>query len=204
MTVLRTDDMRLLFLVLLLFLGANESSMASQILPSDLVVTMTANPDSGLVPHQMFELTIAVTNRGPENIHTLGLYSSYFSDEFALSLASNDCGLSFAVLDGDDWWAYAYLWSPNRNSDLAVGQTKTCHLKLALSLEAPPTVAFTFTLPSDYVDPDPSNDHATVYLHRDVSPVPADSWFARCALMAVLSGLACSRLRRSNRCRSEQ
>lgn len=157
----------------LLLLGAFLfTETKADVISSDVSVELTGSPTSNLAPGQIIHFTLSLTNHGSESIPFLGIVSSEFYDEFDLSANANDCPLILNVLDGDTFFRYLYTWLPTLSSAISPGETRVCHFQTALSANAPTVVPLTFGLSTDFVDPDPSNNSATVYLSRPVESVP--------------------------------
>ena len=165
---------------------------AEIILPSDVSVTLTATPSVDLVPGQPITFTLSVTNLGPVPVHVLGIDSSAIYDQFDLHTAQVDCtAIVLNVVDGETTFYYYYQWYPAFFSDLAVGETRACHLTLALTSQAPAVMPFSFGLPSFIADPNPSNDRVTVLLQQQVVPsIPALSPAMLLLLAGVLAATA--------------
>jgi hypothetical protein len=75
---------------------------------------------------------------------------------------------------------------------LEVGETRSCHLTLPLSPNAPAVWNFGFEIPNFFVDIDPTNNSASVTLRRALEParpIPALST-AILALLACLIAIA--------------
>src|SRR3569623_1219320 len=141
-------------------------------LPSDVSVSLIASPSSDLVPGQIIDLTLSVTNNGPNVVPDLEIASSNFWDEFYLPAAQNDCLMGIVVADGVGFSYYYYSWIPTIYAPIDPGETLVCHIKMALSSKAPAATPFTFGVPSYISDIDPSNNSATAYIRRFVEPVP--------------------------------
>jgi hypothetical protein len=168
-------------------------------------VSFTAEPDSNLQSGQRIAFTLSVTNHGLEAAAPISLLGSPIFDEFDLSTGTSDCGqtLGLAIVDLDDSFYYAYVWSPTMvtESPLAVGETRNCHLELELSEWAPDIFNLTFAFPYWLVDLDPSNNSATATLQRAPAgsppvPLPSTSIGGVLLLATALLGLATRRLRR--------
>ena len=165
--------------------------------PSDVAVTLTATPGVDLVPGQPITFTLAVTNLGPVPVHRVEIISSDIYDQFDLSSAQVDCnGLVRNVVDTTTGFFYYYSWYPADVSDIAVGETRICHLTLALTAQAPAVMPLCFGLPSYYVDINPSNDSATVLLQQVVPSIPALSAAMLLLLAGVLAVIAAVARRR--------
>jgi hypothetical protein len=174
--------------VLALSLPAAAADGGSIVLPSDVSVTLTAARTIDLTTGQPVDFTLNVTNHGPAPVHILELTSSNWVDQFHIVPGSASCYIGVTVVDLIDSFYYFYFWDvaglPG-TPDLGAGETKTCHFQLALTVHARATTSFSFGLPDFIVDPDPSNDRATVTLQRAVATVPALS----AAMLVLLAGL---------------
>jgi hypothetical protein len=149
--------------------GSTTLSAGTITLPSDVSVSLTAEPDSDLRSGQRITLTMSVTNRGPNPAMPVILGSSPIYDELDLNTATSDCGntLGLAVVDLDNGFYYAYSWVPTIDIiPMAVGETRYCHINLDFTEWAPDTFSLTFSTPYWLVDLDPSNNSATVTLRR--------------------------------------
>lgn len=170
-------------------------------LPSDVSVGLTAEPASNLESGQGIAFTISVTNHGPEPVAPVSLGSSPIYDELDINTATADCGndLALAVVDLNDGFYYVYDWFPTQESPLAVGETRNCYLNLEFTEWAPDTFSLTFSMPDFLVDIDPSNNSATVTLHRrgqgSATSVPTMSPLALGMLAGLLALLATVRPR---------
>lgn len=174
--------------VFALTLPAAAADAGSIVLPSDVSVTLTAARTIDLTTDQPVDFTLSVTNHGPAPVHILELTSSNWVDQFYIVPGSASCYIGVTVVDLIDSFHYFYFWDvaglPG-TPDLGPGETKTCHFQLALTAHARATTVFSFGLPDFIVDPDPSNDRATVTLQRAVAVVPALS----SAMLVLLTGL---------------
>lgn len=180
-------------------------------LPSDVSVSLIAEPTLELEPWDSVTFTISVTNNGPEVVDRLGLMSSFFVDELDVSTGSvGACegDLGAAVSDFIGGYEYFIIWYPVLPWDpafltLDVGETRTCQFSMPLTSAAPSIYPFSFFIPSSLSDLDASNNSATVTLHRatgsDAVPIPALSPFPLCILATLLTGLAWAARTRNSR-----
>jgi hypothetical protein len=186
------------------------SALAGNIveLPSDVSVSLEAEPTAGLEPGDTVTFTISVTNHGPEVVDRLTLSSSFFVDEldaFAGSIVACEGPLLVSVSDFIGGYEYWIDWDPVSPTDpglltLDVGETRTCQFNMPLTNAAPEVYSFSFRLADFLSDLDPSNDDATVVLHRAPSgtraaAVPTLSPSALAILAALLALLASVRRR---------
>jgi hypothetical protein len=167
-------------------------------LPSDVGVALQAFPSDDLQPGQPVDMAFSVTNNGDEEVPVLITASSRYVDELTIvSVNSDECLLT--VLEeklsngGYDYLMEWFVSGPPPNFDLPLepGETRTCHFQIALTRNAPPAFDFSFGLAKGFHDPDPSNDRATVVLHRATAaptPVPALS----AAMLWLLAALSAS------------
>jgi hypothetical protein len=185
---------RVLFVLLTLSLGLPTYAQFITV-PADISVQMTAEPRYGLVPGQPIVFTLTVTNNGPDSVDRLLLYSSDIFDEFDTSSGSNDCqGYAVVVSDGETFH-FNLTWSPTVQGILNVGESRTCHITLALSSQAPEVWPFSFGVAFFYEDINPNNNVATVTLRRgDVAPiaVPMLSIQVLTVLIVALASMACT------------
>lgn len=191
--------LRAFLVTLILTAGLSPSARAQ----TDVSIGLVAQPNSGLVPGQPIVFTLTVTNNGPEAVPAVGsglaLYSSDIYDEFDASSGSTDClGYTVIITDGDGFSYANLVWYPTLFLGiLDTGETRSCHITLALSNQAPEEWPFSFRISDSFQDVNPSNNVATVILRRgDVSPVvvPALSLPALLLLSALLALMAWVRL----------
>jgi hypothetical protein len=126
--------------------------------------------------------------------------SSWFHDEFDLGKSSADCVIGFAEDDYETPISYFYSWYPAMDSELAVGETRYCHLQLALSRRAPPTTSLTFGLPGWYLDPDPANDRQTLFLHKALESIPITPPGTLLVLAGLIATMGAAAQWRHRRC----
>ena len=170
-------------------------------LPSDVSVSLVAEPTVGVEPGDSVTFTISVTNNGPEVVDRLSLSSSFFVDEFdgaAGSVVACEGPLGVAVSDFIGGYEYFIIWDPVFPKDpalltLDVGETRTCQFSMPLTSAAPNVYPFSFSLAGFLSDLDASNNSATITVHRaagsDVTPIPTLSPFALSVLAALLTGM---------------
>jgi hypothetical protein len=178
----------------ILIAATAETAHAQLVLPSDVGVTMTASPTTDLQPGQPIDMTLTVTNYGPAAVPILVLDSSVYVDE--MYLVSQNAAECYLVLDVADLpngteefliqWPVAGLGGVL--PPFPTGAI-TCHFQITLTPSAPSRYSFSFGLSSSFeIDPNPSNDRATVVLQRAPPPpvlVPALSR----AMLLLLAGL---------------
>lgn len=174
--------------------GCANVSAGPIVLPSDLSVALTAEPNVNLQSGQRIAFTISVTNHGPESIDRLAIRSSSIYDELdVFSASSSDCegDIILAVVDLEDTFYFFYTYyAAFQELPLAVGETRICHLSLDFTPWAPSVLPVTFAMMS-YTDIDPSNNSATVFLRRPVAapaPVPTLSSMSLLLLAGLLAG----------------
>lgn len=184
----------------LCLVGSATSSAGTIQLPSDVSVSLTAEPSTGLESWDAITFTVSVTNLGPESLDRLGVSSSFFHDQLdVFSLVIDECeGGPFgaAVVDYIGGYDYYVFWYPVFPSTpaLNVGETLTCRFSMALTDTAPAVYPFSFDLGGSLVDLDPSNNIATVVLRRaapaaDATPIPTLSPIALFVLAVLLTGM---------------
>jgi hypothetical protein len=168
-------------------------------LPTDVSVSLSAEPTVDLHTGDIVSFTVSVTNNGPEPAHPLALGSSPIYDELDVFGGTADCDyrLVLGVVDGTDFFYYFLTWFPVLLEDdpLPVGATVYCYFTLPYTRWAPNEFPVTFSI-SDrvFTDLDPSNNSATVTLHRArpgaaPTPVPTLSPLALMALAGLLIGM---------------
>ena len=169
-------------------------------LPSDVSFRMAASPSRGISAGHTIELTLSVTNNGPVALKTVPILSSNFYDQFDLASTQSDCFIVLIVADDGTPYSYYYIWYPTDEFEMEVGETRVCHIKLALTRAAPFVTAFSFGLPDFYVDANPANDRAAVYLQKAVDSVPmlSPAIEALLAMLIAATGL-CFGLGRTGR-----
>ena len=186
------------------------------ILPSDVSVSLQAEPSTDLQPGQPIRLTITVTNNGPVVLNDLGLESANaYPDQIDQTHPDTDCGdMVRSVTDGATTYWYNLTWYPTdsspltpRDSPLGVGESRSCHVTISLVPSAPQTVPFDFHLNPYWSDPNPTNDVGRVTLQRAaaiVAPIPVGSpeSLTSIAILLLLLGLAALGPRISTRART--
>ena len=165
-------------------------------LPSDVSVTLSASQSESLRPGEPLLLTVSATNYGPAPLTHFPISSVHFHDEFDTSVGGSDCLLGVAVVDDGTPYSYYFVWDPAQDSALQVGETRYCHITMALSAQAPPITELTFGLPTFYLDPNPSNDRQTVFLRRALDSIPTTSHQTLLILAGLLATSALAVLRR--------
>jgi len=187
-------------LCLLLTIASSPMALAGIVpIPSDIGVTLAALPATDLQAGQPIDMTLSVTNFGPEAEPLVVVNSTVFVDEFnVVSSNLSECTLNLVVSDlqnGD--FEYNIQWTvagPGGVAPpMAAGETRTCHFQIALTRHAPPTYTFGFDL-FYVVDPNPSNDSSSVLLQRELlpaqTPVPTLSIAMLCLLASLSAGFA--------------
>nr|WP_305119336.1 hypothetical protein [Tahibacter harae] len=187
-------------MLVLALLSARASAGTVQV-PSDIAITLTAAPTAALRPGQPVEFTLGVTNNGPAPVRRLLITGPDVYDQIYLpGGAWTDCPMFLTVVDGSAasyWYLFWYPAFPNA-PDIAVGETRTCRFRLELTPAAQAVTPVSVGLPSFYLDPNPSNDRATVLLTRAVTPaatpVPTLARSVLVLLAGLLAGIAALRL----------
>jgi hypothetical protein len=165
-------------------------------IPSDVSVSLSAEPIANLQAGDVVSFTISVTNNGPEPVHPLSLGSSPILDELDVFGSTADCDyrLVLGVADGRFDYYYFYTWFPIllKDDPLPVGATFFCYFTVPYTQWAPNEFPVTFNIPETvFIDLDPSNNSATVTLHRAgqgaVTPVPTLSPASLSILVALLA-----------------
>lgn len=115
-----------------LIIGTSTSLEAGPILiPSDLAVSFSAEPNAELHPGDVVAFTISITNNGPEPVDRFALGSSPIYDELDVLSATINCNsrLILAVTDLEDGFYYTYTWAVLLPGDppLQVGETRYCY-----------------------------------------------------------------------------
>ena len=172
-------------------------------LPSDVSVSLGAEPTVGLGPGDTVTFTISVTNNGPAVVDRLTLSSSFFVDEldvFAGNVIACEGPLLVGVSDFIGGYEYFIVWYPVFPKDpavltLDVGETRSCQFSIPLTSAAPNVYPFSFSLAESLSDLDASNNSSSVTLYRAVptgtaTSVQTLSPFALSALAILLAGMA--------------
>jgi len=191
-------------------MGAAHSATTGNIvyLPSDVSVSLTAEPAEGLESWDSVTFTVSVTNLGPEVVDRLTITSSFFVDELDLftgSVIACEGPLLAAVSDFIGGYEYWISWDPVNYLDpahltLDVGETRTCQFSMPLTSAAPDAYPFSFRLSRGLSDLDSSNDFAEVVLKRapsgaNATAVPALSLTSLGLLTGLLTLLGGARRR---------
>lgn len=169
------------------------------ILPSDVGVTLTAEPSTGLAAGTVIDVVFTVTNLGSQALPVVSTESNRFVDEFNVVWADPSCFLFLIVEDYADG-SYDYLLDWDAASAysgtapaLEPGEIRTCHFKIALTRSAPSPYVFSFGL-ADYVhDPNPDNDRVAIELSQtiaDALPLPAIDFYRSMILAFLLVAAA--------------
>ena len=174
------------------------------IVPSDIAVTLAAAPTTNLVPGQRIDLTLTATNLGPATVQDLIVQSSPIYGD--LSIDKVDCqDMAAEVVDAEPHPYYLLNWflAGAISADFPAGETRTCHIGFSITAQASAVTPFSFGLPYYYVDMNPSNDTATVFLQRRVDSVPALSpmMLGLLALVLAVAGAVTWRLKVDGRAR---
>jgi hypothetical protein len=156
---------------LVAFLATTLSTLAHAgfvIIPSDMSVELDAYPTSQLEPGQAVNLTLGVTNLGPEDVGLIGIESRRFTDEFELISVDPPCTLFVTPEDPGEGSRYFLYWevanTTNGGALIAVGETRTCGIRIALNQNAPRPYVFIVGIPPYFADLSPYNNSATVDL----------------------------------------
>lgn len=161
------------------------------VLPADISVQLSAQPSTNIIPGEPVVFTVTVVNHGPEPVSQLALISSDFYDQIDLNYGSVDCeGVVLSVADGEIFH-FNYWWRPTLfDGPLSVGESRTCHITLAVTNQMPPIWPFSFELLGYYEDLNPANNISTVILRRgDIAPVAIPT-LSPGALLLLAAGLA--------------
>ena len=165
---------------------------AEVVIPSDLSVHLSAQPAVNIEPGEPIVFTLTITNHGPEPVNHVGFISSDFYDQIDLNFGGADCkGIVLSVADGETFH-FNYSWYPTLfDGPLAVGESRTCHITLALTHQAPPIWSLGFSLRTFFEDINPSNNAATVILRRgEAAPTTVPSHSPLTLLLLVMGLLA--------------
>lgn len=184
-------------------------------LPSDVGVTLTALPTNGLVPGQLVDMTLSVTNYGTEELPVVITDSSFFVDEIYLSgFNIEECFVFTLVLDlANGGYEYLLDWDvasayAGTAPALQPGETRVCHFQIVVTSSLPAVYPFSFGLPASFHDPNPTNDRATVVLERagapSATPVPTLSPAVISLLAVVLALVGAVAYLRQNRTAARQ
>jgi hypothetical protein len=181
--------------------GAVKAEVPTEVLPSDVSVTLTASPNSGLLVGQAIHLQLSVTNNGPVPLDNVFISSAPFSGEFDWHGFSSDCHMSGFIFDWEGPpFFYQLNWFLTLDTGLAVGETRTCHFQMMLTPQATPVTSLTFGLPNYFADPDSSNDQQTLFLQRALDSIPATSPQALAILACFLATFGWLALHRRPHC----
>lgn len=160
--------------VFFLALIASSASFAGEIVvPADISVHLSAQPDTNVIPGEPVVFTLTVVNLGPGTADQLVLISSDFYDQIDLNFGSVDCqGVVLSVSDGKAFH-FNYSWYPTIfEGPLLAGESRTCHITLAMTNQMPAVWPFGFAIPDFIDDINPANNTGTVVLRRgDIAPV---------------------------------
>src|SRR3569623_127521 len=182
----------------LLFLYAGIAAAIDVPLPSDVSFRMTASPSRGIAAGNTTELTLSVTNNGPMPLKTVPTLSSNFYDQFDQASSQSDCFIVLNVADDGTPFSYYYIWYPTDESEMAAGETRVCHIKLALTPSAPFVTEFSFGLPDFYVDSNSANERQAVFQQKTIGSVPTLAPSVVVMLFALIAamgmGLSCTRV----------
>jgi hypothetical protein len=168
-------------------------SFAEQI-PTDIGVTMTASQTSQLAVGQPVDVTITVTNYGPNPAPLLALNSSYYTNAIEIRpQSSSECFFGGAQSRPEGQGAVSVLfWYVAGIEDqptLEVGETRSCHILLRLSARASVNVPlpFSFVVSGDNpADLNLDNDVSTIFLELAFPTIPALSSAMKFLLIALL------------------
>ena len=186
------------FLLALSMLSA-DAYAGPLLIPSDISTAVTAAPQTDLQPGQMVTFTVSITNHGPAPVSSLLVTGPQVYDQLFFPAGSwNDSGMFVNVVDLVDTSHWNTIWYPAAPiaPAIAVGETRTCHLQLALTSAAPAIMPVSFGLPQFIVDQNPANDRATVLLAKPVRPVPGPSPGVLALLTFLLLGSGLTKLRK--------
>jgi hypothetical protein len=160
--------------------------------PADIKVTLTANQTDHLVPGQPIHASLTITNLGPNPVQNLIVQSAPVVNEY--EIAAIDCNHFFLVVHelNNGGYFYQEVWFAvgainSQTTQLDVGQSLTCNITLSLTTAAPLSYTFSFGLPTDYIDVNPSNDVGSVVFQHDVPTVPAMGWVSSVILLFLIA-----------------
>lgn len=185
--------LRVILAITAFALSGGRLAHAQLVIPSDIGVTLSATPSTNLVTGQPIDITVSVTNYGPEPAPQIGVVSSTFISEFDQFVTNpSECFLFVTVVDAVPTAYYYINWDVANvlgvpdSQPLNVGETRTCHFQFALTSRAPAVVRFSFMVSSYFADENPNNDSATVVLQRAVQAVPTLSPTTLLLLVSLL------------------
>ncbi|GAA0722092.1 hypothetical protein [Dokdonella soli] len=182
-------------------------AQAQIVIPSDIGVTLSVTPSTNLAPGEQMNVTLSVTNYGPERVDVFSLRSSDILDALSLVRNSNDCALhTYLFTDPTGRPTSSLLqWNVTLGGGptfFNVGETITCHFKLALAAQAPQSLSLSFGFPF-FADINPDNDTASVQLQRAAvlppAPIPVLSPVTQWLLAGLLVATAGARRARLKR-----
>jgi Domain of unknown function DUF11 len=168
-------------------------SFAEQI-PSDIGVTMTAAATDQLTVGQPVDVTITVTNYGPNPAPLLVLNSSYYTNAIEVRpQSSSECFFGGAQSRPKGLGAVSvlfwYVAGVEGQRTLEVGETRSCHIQLTLSARAPvdEPLPFSFQV-GGAIPPDlnPNNNVSSIVLQLAFPTIPALSAAAILLLIVLL------------------
>jgi len=188
-----------MYLLVALGAGSTGTACGQVALGTDIGVTLTASPTTGVAPGQRISFTLTVANYGPLPAPVLILDSSMFTNQISGFVTNPDeCYLVATIVDGTvsssyvSWFVAGLPGSP----DFGVGETLTCHFQFSLSADAPIVWPFSFAVSTYNPDLNPSNDVGTVTLRQRIASVPALSSITLMLLAALLVGFSAARFTR--------
>jgi Domain of unknown function DUF11 len=191
----KQTSMRFLTALVLMLLAG--SLPAQVVLLSDVSVNVTASPNTNLVPGEPIVFTVTVTNNGPTTLTNFAVVSANeYPDQIDITAIASDCvDIHLAVVDAATTFWYYEAWYPTDtdhsmigNWPLAAGESRSCHVTLALAPSAPQILPFDLHLDTFWSDPNPTNDVGRVVLQRAIPTIPTLSPAMLTLLMLLLMG----------------
>lgn len=184
---------RSILVIVSLIVGCQSTAQAQ----TDVSVQLTAQPTVGLIPGQPIDFTLAVTNHGPLPVDDFkfALFSSDIQNQIASGSVSTDCQRYWVIVSDGKTPYYNLVWSPTFLDlpALEVGETRSCHITLALSDQAPAVWPFGFRISDAFDDTNPGNNVASVILRQgELEPVavPTLSPITQLMLIIMLASMA--------------
>ena len=190
----------LLFAVMAQMLFASVALADPVMLPSDVAVTLAVTATSNLAPGDSIAFTMTVTNNGPASLGYVAFVAPQISTQFYFPSGNwNDCNLITVTGEGTNGPFWYLEWFPSGfvgENPIAAGETRICHFMLTITPTAPLAFAFTVGLGTNWTDPNPANNSASVLLQQPIDPIPTLSP----AMLLLLAGmLALATWQRSSR-----
>jgi len=164
---------------------------------ADVAVTLSATPNTDLVPGQVVDVTATVSNNGPGDADVLSMRTSDILPLLQFVYGSSDCSVHTLtyVNDQDVPFAGILQWD-EFNVDppfFGPGRTIQCHFKVIVLPTAPNRFAVTLGVPF-INDIDATNDTSILVMtlrpKAELATVPALTYFDRYFLIVLVAAAA--------------